>query len=108
MALQRSVSEIGVEAAEGLLADDRAVLVDVREDWEWRRGHVPNAIHIPLSQLPTLMWKLPRDKTLAIICQHGERSLVAANYLAARGFEGVASVAGGTAAWARSGRALER
>jgi rhodanese-related sulfurtransferase len=65
-------------------------------------------MHVPLDQLPGLMWKLPRDKPLAVICEHGERSMVAAQYLAARGFEGVASVAGGTAAWARSGRMLER
>ena len=108
VAMQRGVFEIDVEAAEGLLAEGGAVLVDVREAWEWRRGHVPGAIHIPLSQLPTLIWKLPHDKPLAVICEHGERSLVAARYLAGHGHEGAVSVSGGTAAWARSGRPLER
>jgi rhodanese-related sulfurtransferase len=100
--------EIDIAAAEALLRDGEAYLLDVRQGWEWRRGHVQGAIHVPLDQLPTLVWKLPRDKPLAIICQHGERSLAAAHFLAARDFEGVASVAGGTVAWARSGRALVR
>ena len=102
------VQTMDVDELDRLTAAGEVHVLDVRQDWEWRRGHVPGAIHVPLSQLPTLMWKLPRDKPLAVICEHGERSLVAAHYLAARGFEGVVSVSGGTSAWVRSGRQLER
>jgi rhodanese-related sulfurtransferase len=34
------------------LADGGAVLLDVREPYEWQAGHAPRARHIPLSQLP--------------------------------------------------------
>jgi rhodanese-related sulfurtransferase len=105
---RRTTPEIDVEELDRLVAADRVRVLDVREDWEWRRGHVGGAVHVPLSQLPTLMFQLPRDKPLAVICEHGERSLVAAHYLLARGFEGTVSVSGGTAGWVRGNRPLER
>jgi rhodanese-related sulfurtransferase len=105
---KRGVPEIGVDELDELVAAGQVRVLDVREDWEWRRGHVGGAIHVPLSQLPALMFQLPRDRPLAVICEHGERSLVATHYLLARGFEGSVSVGGGTAAWVRGNRPLER
>jgi rhodanese-related sulfurtransferase len=99
--------EIDVNELERLMTAGEVHLLDVRQDWEWRRGHIAGAVHVPLNMLPAMVWKLPHDKPLAVVCAHGERSLVAANFLAARGFEGASSVAGGTVAWARSRRPLE-
>ncbi len=104
----RPTPEIDVDELERRMAAGEVNVLDVREDWEWMRGHVGGAIHIPLGQLPELMFRLPTDKPLAIICEHGNRSLVAVHYLTARGLKGAVSVEGGTSAWIRSKRPLER
>jgi len=91
------------------LLDQRAVRVlDVREDSEFRSGHLPGAIHIPVKRLPDRVGKLKRDKPYAVICASGSRSRGATNYLLDQGFEGTVSVRGGTGAWARSGRPIVR
>jgi rhodanese-related sulfurtransferase len=100
--------EIGVEELDRRLAADEASLLDVREEWEFRRGHVAGARLIPLGQLPNRLAELPHDKPLAVICEHGNRSLVAAHFLLVSGFPGAVSVAGGTSAWIRSNRPTEK
>jgi len=100
--------EITIPEAETLLRDSDACLLDVREDWEYRRGHVSGALRIPIQQLPLRVRELPNGKRTLVICEHGERSLVAAQYLRSRGFSNAVSISGGTSAWAGSGRPLER
>ncbi len=106
--LRRSTPEITVDELDEALNGRNARVLDVREDWEFRQGHVPGAIHIPLGQLGQRFANLPRDKRVLVICQSGNRSLAATDFLLAQGFEGAASVRGGTGAWARSGRPLDR
>ena len=69
---------------------------------------MPGAISIPLGQLTSQAVSLSRDKPYAVICESGSRSLAATDYLLGQGFEGAASVRGGTGAWARSQRPIER
>jgi rhodanese-related sulfurtransferase len=105
---RRATPEITIEQLEELLRDDAAHVLDVREEWEYVRGHVPGAIHVPLHALHARLDELPRDRRIAVICQSGNRSLTATDLLLAKGFGEVASVAGGTGAWARSGRSIEQ
>ena len=91
------------------LLDQRAVRVlDVREDSEFRSGHLPGAIHIPVKRLPDRVGMLKHDKPYAVICASGSRSRSATDYLIEQGFAGAVSVRGGTSAWSRSGRPLVR
>jgi glyoxylase-like metal-dependent hydrolase (beta-lactamase superfamily II)/rhodanese-related sulfurtransferase len=83
-----------------------AVLVDVREPEEYVAGHVPGSINIPQADLASRLDELPRNRPLHVICQHGMRSLRAAQFLKQSGFTDVATVDGGTTAWAGSGRSL--
>ncbi len=103
-----SAPEITVAELEQRLKDRSVHLLDVREDWEFLDAHVPGAIHVPLRELPQRAPGLPKDRPIAVICATGHRSLAAAGFLRSHGFEGAASVAGGTKAWARSGGRLER
>jgi rhodanese-related sulfurtransferase len=100
--------EIDVETAARLLESGGAGLIDVREEWEYRRRRVPGAVLVPLGRLVQETANLPLDKPILVICEHGNRSLVAAQYLRSRGFQGAASVRGGTEAWARSNLPLDR
>jgi rhodanese-related sulfurtransferase len=79
-----------------------AILLDVREDSEWRAGHAPGARHIPLSRLPARMKDLPPSRTVITVCRSGHRSARAAALLAREGRE-VVNLSGGMNAWARAG-----
>jgi rhodanese-related sulfurtransferase len=85
---------------------DDAVMVDVREDHEWAAGHAPNAIHIPLAELPARLDELPEtDDTVPVVCRMGGRSARAVQWLVQQGFD-VANVEGGMLAWQRAGKQL--
>jgi rhodanese-related sulfurtransferase len=101
------IPEIDVAELETLRAAGETEVLDVREGWEYRQARVPGVIHIPLGELVARVDEVPRDRRVVVICGHGSRSLSAAEFLLQRGYEGVASVAGGTTAWAASGREIE-
>jgi rhodanese-related sulfurtransferase len=82
---------------------ENAYLIDVREDWEFQDGHVPEAIHMPLNSVSEKLDTLPKDKRIWVICQSGGRSMTAANYLETQGFDAV-SVAEGTGGWIAAGK----
>src|SRR4029078_10240866 len=56
---------------------DDAVVLDIREQDEWDRGHAPTAVHIPMSELPArvdeLAPVLDADEPLVITCRSGGR-----------------------------------
>lgn len=78
--------EVGPEEAKALL--EEAFVVDVREAWEYGEGHVPGAVNIPLSTLPQRLAELPKDRPILLVCNSGNRSGVAAEFLVAQGFDG--------------------
>ena len=83
-------------------------VVDVREPWEYRQGHVPGAVLIPLGQLSSRISELDPERPVAVICASGSRSQSAAALLGQKGFKTVYNVSGGTGAWMYSGLQLER
>ena len=96
--------EVTIDELEHAIAQN-AHVVDVREQDEFDAGHVPNAHHIPLNTVPERMAELPEGETVWLICQGGVRSMKAANYLEAQGYD-VVSVAGGTGSWIQSGKTV--
>ncbi len=86
---------------------DDAVILDVREQNEWDAGHAPNAVHVPLGDLPSALDSLPisDDGTLAVVCRGGGRSSRAVAWLVQQGFD-VANLTGGMKAWEAGGRPL--
>lgn len=79
------------------------LLVDVRERPEFAARRVPGAALIPMSEFAARHAELPRDRGLLVMCAHGQRSFVAAQYLAGAGYGDVASVDGGIVAWHEAG-----
>lgn len=86
--------------------DRAAVVVDVREPAEFRAGHVPGAVNIPMGQLTGRLGELDRRRRVHVVCATGNRSSAMTDVLTAAGFDAV-NVAGGTQAWIRSGRPVE-
>ncbi|MGW3045276.1 rhodanese-like domain-containing protein [Kitasatospora sp. NPDC001159] len=74
----------------------------VREPEEYRVGHVPGAVPVPLAEPPARL-DVPADRPVCVICASGDRGLVAAGWMCARGI-GAGSVVGGTRGRARAGR----
>ena len=75
------------------------VLIDVRESWEFNSGHAKGAKNIPLSQLGKRVGEIPRNRDVLLICQSGNRSMNAANFLHQQGITQVFNVSGGTSVW---------
>ena len=69
-----------------------AVLLDVREDDEFRSGYIPGALNIPLSRIDTIT--IPKDKPLYVYCLRGARSKRAVNALKRMGYANVRSIGG--------------
>jgi hydroxyacylglutathione hydrolase len=84
-------------------SDQRVQVVDVRGPDEWRRGHIPGAIHIPLAALPDRIGELNAATPIVLHCRGGSRSAIAASFLLARGITDVSNVAGGYESWVKSG-----
>jgi glyoxylase-like metal-dependent hydrolase (beta-lactamase superfamily II)/rhodanese-related sulfurtransferase len=85
--------------AEHIGSPDEVQLVDVRNPGETADGVVPGAILIPLGALPARVGELDPTKRTVVYCQSGIRSAVAASWMRTRGFDDVADVVGGYAAW---------
>ena len=75
------------------MAEEKAVLVDVREPEEWREGHVAGALLLPLSSLEkgvdreALAKVLPKDKVIYCHCLAGGRCVEAAAILVPLGYD---------------------
>lgn len=77
-------------------------LVDVRTQGEYRGGHVPGAVNIPLDELDRRIGEIPQDKPVIVICASGSRSLSASSFIAKTHAE-VFNFKGGTMAWQMRG-----
>ena len=95
-------NEVSINELEQAIASGEKV-VDVREDWEFKDGHVPTAKHVALNSIPENLNEFSKESKTWIICQSGGRSMTAANFLEAQGYN-VVSVAGGTGAWIQAGK----
>ena len=83
---------------------DGAYLIDVREDDEWLAGHAPDAVHLPMMQLPNRLGEIPGEGDVLIICRSGHRSAEVTGYLLSHGYGQVRNVADGMLGWAAAGR----
>ena len=92
---------VGPVQATQLSNRENAVFLDTREDREYSDGHIPEAIHIPLKQLPERVTELNKYKKLPIIayCRSGNRSNGVGTILKKHGFESVYNLGGGITAW---------
>jgi rhodanese-related sulfurtransferase len=87
-----------------------ALVIDVREDAEYAKGHIVGARHIPLAQLEARVKELQKYKSKPVItcCETGNRSSAAIATLRKLGFENVYNLAGGYAGWQQAGLPVEK
>ena len=95
------IKSVGPVEATQLNNREDAIFLDIRDDSEYRSGHIPGTIHIPLKQLPERVSELEKYRGRPVIacCRSGNRSTSAGSILAKHGFERVYNLGGGIAAW---------
>lgn len=104
------VKQVGPQEAVMLFNHEDALVLDVREDSEYRDGRIPKAKHIPLRQLKDRIEDLGKykDKAIIAVCRTGSRSSHACQQLRKAGFERVHNLSGGMVAWEQAGLPREK
>lgn len=86
-------------------AGEKLVLVDVREESEWNRGHLPGAVHLGKGIIERdIEQRVPDTNTkLILYCGGGFRSALSADNLQKMGYSNVESMDGGWKGWLEAG-----
>jgi hydroxyacylglutathione hydrolase len=83
------------------------LILDVRGEGEWKAGHIPGSLNLPLGELDRRLEEIPSGRELLVHCQTGTRAAIAASLLRVRGFSGVSLFSGGFAEWRAAGHRVE-
>jgi rhodanese-related sulfurtransferase len=105
-----SVREVGALSATQLINRQNAVMLDLRDRKDYDGGHVPNAMHIPLSELASRGGELSKFNTRPLVayCDRGNKSRSAGSALSKLGFAEVYTLRGGVRAWTDAGLPLAK
>jgi rhodanese-related sulfurtransferase len=86
-----------------------ALVLDVREDDEWAAGHIKQAVHIRMYDVPPTLTadpgRLPLGTPIVVVCAVGARSAQVTGWLIRQGYNAV-NLTGGMHAWAHAGRPM--
>ena len=91
--------DISVDEALRLWQNKEAILIDVRTPGEYRDGHIPGVVNIPLDELEKRIGEIPKDKKVVLICRTGSRSAQGTRLLRSKGFNNVYNSTGGMSTW---------
>jgi hydroxyacylglutathione hydrolase len=99
-----SLNLISVQSLkEKLDRNEEMLILDVRRDEEWEKGHIERAEHIYVGQLEKNLDKLPRSCPIVVYCDSSRRSNIAASILKKNGYNEVYNVLGSMTAWKNAG-----
>ena len=96
------VKQIDHQTAVTLINRQDALVVDVRAQDEFARGHITNSHHIPLAQIEqgnTTEIDKHKEKPVIVVCETGARAETAASKLVKAGFKQVYLLRGGLTQW---------
>ncbi len=98
------------ELLERIESRSAPVIIDARMGIEFKRGHVPGAVHVPFQMALLRSAGLPKDKDLEMViyCGHGPRAWIAQKLLAARGYGNTGLLEGHMKGWREAGLPLEK
>jgi rhodanese-related sulfurtransferase len=91
------------EAKNFIESVDNVFLLDVREQHEYDRAHIPGVTLVPLGDLPERYGELPKEQPILCICAGGVRSEKAARFLLSHEFKDVTNMAEGMKGWLNRG-----
>ena len=91
--LNKDFKQINVDKVRELV-ESGAFIVDVRETYEYKRGHIKGSINIPLSRLRSSLTEIPKDRPVYLHCRTGQRSYNAVMALQNLGYDNVYNITG--------------
>ena len=95
------MSSISVAQLAAQLKNEKPLLLDVREPWEYEICHIDGSINIPMGHIPQQLAQLKDATEIVVICHHGIRSQNVIRFLQQQSFDGLVNLDGGVDAWAR-------
>lgn len=106
----RGVKEVNSAEALQLINHQNAIILDVRQESEYKSGHILNSKLVPLGNLAGRIGELERYRELPIVvvCRSGNRSASACATLGKLGFAQAYNLSGGVIAWQKSNLPLEK
>ena len=100
--------DVDVHTTAALQGREDVILIDVREQWEYDEGHIPDITLIPMSEITTRLDEIPKDKEVIFTCRSGNRSGQVTDLLRQNGFDNVHNMQGGILAWQQAGYKVEQ
>ncbi len=89
------VAFIDGEKVYQMIKNKDTYIIDVREDYEYKSGHLPNSYNIPLGHINSIsLNNFSHTSTIIVYCRNGNRSNTAANLLIKLGYENVYDMGG--------------
>jgi rhodanese-related sulfurtransferase len=106
----RGIKEVDCSAALQLINHKNALVLDVREEDEFKAGHILNSRLIPLGKLKERIGELEKykEQPIVVVCRTSVRSGSACGLLGKQGFTQIYSLAGGIMAWQKANLPLDK
>ncbi len=79
------------------------LILDVRTGGEYARYHINNSVLIPLLVLSERCHEIEKGKSILVYCNNGDRSKIACEYLASKGYKQLFNMLGGSERWVEEG-----
>lgn len=97
----RGGKSVSAQELVNMVNKDAAIVLDVRDEKEFREGHILNAINVPHVNFSNRMRELERyrDKPIVVACKMGQHSGSIGTQLKKAGFSDVARLQGGVSEW---------
>ena len=98
----QSLPQITVQELDSGLRDNDLLVLDVRRESEWEAGHINGAEWYPLDRFKAALPPIELNRSIAVHCAGGYRSVIAGSLLQRAGYKNVINVIGGFDAWRKA------
>lgn len=101
---RKGAQSVSPQELSNLINKQDAVVLDVRDAGEFKKGHIINAISMPYGQVASRISELEKykQKPVILVCKIGQHSGMVSKQLKAAGFEELYKLGGGLAEWQQS------
>lgn len=90
---------VSADDAKKLIDNKEVVVLDVRTPEEFKDGHIPDALLIPLQELEDRLDELDKSEAYLVVCRSGNRSVQASEILTSNHFKSIYNMTGGMNSW---------
>ncbi|MEM6582842.1 MAG: rhodanese-like domain-containing protein [Pseudomonadota bacterium] len=98
---RKSGPSVTPQQAINLVNGEQGIFVDLRDNADFQKGHIVEAVHIPSTKLESRMAELEKfkEKPVVLVCKMGQQSSAAGKQLKAAGYSQVYKMTGGMMEW---------